>query len=239
MYAALLFFLTVFVVCFLLGSIPWGVIVSKKAYQKDIREEGSGNIGTTNALRTLGKRGGAAVFVLDFGKGLVAGIASLVASTCLFGSADAFLLPGFVELLEAMKQATGAPVSWAIQNAIIFTMAVGFAGCVLGHVFCPWLKGKGGKGIAVAVGYLFLMFGPVWTLVEILIFALFVAFTRYVSVGSLAAAIACPFIAAYLFQGHWVSVALITLIALVIIWAHRDNIERLSKGEENKISSGK
>lgn len=236
MYAALLFFVTVFVCCFLIGSIPWGLIISKKAYKKDLREEGSGNIGTTNALRTLGKRGGAAVFALDFGKGFVAGIVVLMVSTPLFASADAFLLPGFVELLEAMKQATGAPVAWAMQDATIFAMTVGFAGCVFGHVFCPWLKGKGGKGIAVAAGYLFFLFGPMWALFEIVLFAVLVGITRYVSVGSLVAAIACPIIGAYLFAGHWVSVGVIAVVALVIIWAHRSNIQRLFEGKENKIS---
>ena len=62
-----------FIVSFLLGSIPWGVIVSKLAFHKDIRDEGSGNIGTTNAFRAMGKVGGALVFVLDFGKGLLSG----------------------------------------------------------------------------------------------------------------------------------------------------------------------
>ena len=62
--------LGVFVVSFLLGSIPWGVIISKVFYHTDIREHGSGNIGTTNAMRTMGKVGGSAVFVLDFGKGI-------------------------------------------------------------------------------------------------------------------------------------------------------------------------
>ena len=65
------------VVCFLLGSIPWGVIISKSVFHTDIREHGSGNIGTTNAMRTMGKKGGVAVFVLDFGKGLLSGLIAL------------------------------------------------------------------------------------------------------------------------------------------------------------------
>ena len=65
--------LGVFVISFLLGSIPWGVIISKVFYHTDIREHGSGNIGTTNAMRTMGKVGGSAVFVLDFGKGIASG----------------------------------------------------------------------------------------------------------------------------------------------------------------------
>ncbi|MDU5613373.1 MAG: glycerol-3-phosphate acyltransferase, partial [Slackia sp.] len=63
----------IFAATFLLGSIPWGVIVSKTVYHTDIREHGSGNIGTTNAMRTMGKAGGAAVFLLDFSKGLASG----------------------------------------------------------------------------------------------------------------------------------------------------------------------
>ena len=63
-----------FVAAFLLGSVPWGLIISKVFYHTDLREHGSGNIGTTNAIRTMGKVGGYAVFVLDFGKGLLSGV---------------------------------------------------------------------------------------------------------------------------------------------------------------------
>ena len=69
--------LLLFAFCFLLGSVPWGVIISRVFYKRDIRQSGSGNIGSTNALRTLGKRGGAAVFLLDFGKGLASGLIAL------------------------------------------------------------------------------------------------------------------------------------------------------------------
>ena len=68
--------LGVFVAAFLLGSIPWGLIISKVFYHTDIREHGSGNIGTTNAMRTMGKKGGAAVFLLDFGKVAAASVKS-------------------------------------------------------------------------------------------------------------------------------------------------------------------
>ncbi len=69
------------VISFLLGSIPWGVIISRVFYHTDLREHGSGNIGTTNAIRTMGKVGGYAVFVLDFGKGIVAGLIAAVFGT--------------------------------------------------------------------------------------------------------------------------------------------------------------
>ena len=68
------FFVLLFLIAFLLGSIPWGVIISRAIYHTDVREHGSGNIGTTNAMRTLGKVGGSAVFILDFGKGVLAGV---------------------------------------------------------------------------------------------------------------------------------------------------------------------
>ena len=78
--------LGVFVAAFLLGSIPWGLIISKVFYHTDIREHGSGNIGTTNAMRTMGKKGGAAVFLLDFGKGIASGFIGMGATSFLTGS---------------------------------------------------------------------------------------------------------------------------------------------------------
>lgn len=198
-----------FAVTFLLGSVPWGVIVSRLAFHKDIRSEGSGNIGTTNAMRSLGKAGGAAVFVLDFGKGLLSG--------CL-GAVAANALP--------------VPFAWA-------AMALAFAGCTWGHIFSPWLGFKGGKGIAVAVGALFFVFGPMGALIEIAIFAAVVLATRFVSAGSLCAAVACPVLALHYYGGHWPSWAIIMVVALTVIWAHRSNIVRLMAGTENRVGSKK
>ena len=206
--------LGVFVISFLLGSIPWGVIISKVFYHTDIREHGSGNIGTTNAMRTMGKAGGAAVFVLDFGKGLLAGFLPLVACW--------YLVPGGGLTPES-------PLSYATYQGI------GFIACVWGHIFSPWLEFKGGKGIAVAVGSLFFTFGPVGALLELALFIVVVALTRYVSAGSLAAAIACPFFSLYFFWGEWIAWALCTVAAITVIWAHRSNIGRLRAGTESRI----
>lgn len=194
------------VISFLLGSIPWGVIISRVFYHTDLREHGSGNIGTTNAIRTMGKVGGYAVFVLDFGKGIVAGLIAAV-----FGTQ---VLPGNV-------------------------LAVAFLGCTMGHIFCPWLGFRGGKGIAVAVGCLFSTFGPVGALLEIAIFAVLVVATKYVSVGSIAAAAACPLFALYFFWGDPVAFVLCLLVGLTVVWAHRENIARLRAGTENRIGSKK
>lgn len=212
--------LGVFVASFLLGSIPWGVIISKVFFHTDIREHGSGNIGTTNAMRTMGKVGGSAVFVLDFGKGIASGLIAAWAAS-VFGG--------------------GVSLSGHVVGYDDF-VTVAFLGCVWGHIFSPWLGFKGGKGIAVAVGCLFVTFGWQGACLELAIFIVLVAATRYVSVGSIAAAAACPFFAAYYFlfatfaPAAW---ACTTVAALTVVWAHRENIDRLRHGCERLIGSKK
>lgn len=207
-----------FVAAFLLGSIPFGLIISKVFYHTDLREHGSGNIGTTNAIRTMGKVGGYAVFVLDFGKGLLSGLLAWWFSWNILPSGG--LAPGVLVSYDTM-------------------LAVAFLGCVWGHVFSPWLKFKGGKGIAVAAACLVFVFGPVGFLIEIAVFALGIAATRCVSVGSIAAAAICPVLALYFYWGQWTPWLIIAATACVVIWAHRANIARLRAGTENKIGAKK
>ena len=203
-----------FVAAFLLGSIPFGLIISKVFYHTDLREHGSGNIGTTNAIRTMGKVGGYAVFVLDFGKGLLSGVLAWAFSM-------QFLPGGGLE--------PGALVTYDTM------LAVAFLGCVWGHIFCPWLGFKGGKGIAVAVGCLFVTFGWIGACLELLIFIVLVVATKRVSVGSIAAAAACPFFALYFFWGDWLAWLFCTVAGLTVVWAHRENIKRLRAGTESRI----
>ena len=211
--------LAVFVVTFLLGSIPWGLIISKVFFKTDIRQHGSGNIGTTNAMRTMGKKGGAAVFLLDFGKGLLSGVVAMVAAWNF--------LPG-----------GGLGEDAAVSYNLL--MAIATMGCTFGHIFSPWLNFKGGKGIAVAVGALFMSFGPLGACIELFaVFTVLVLITRIVSVGSIAAAVACPFVAAFLFPGEWPVIALFAITGAVVVWAHRGNIQRLMNGTERKIGSKK
>ena len=207
----MLFYILILVIAFLLGSVPWGLVISKVFYGKDLREEGSGNIGTTNAIRSMGKVGGYAVFVLDFGKGL---------------------LSGFIGL--AIAQAAGMDAS---QVGIATSLA--FFGCVYGHIFTPWLNFKGGKGIAVAIGCLFVTFGVVPSIIELLIFIVLVVATRYVSVGSMAAALACPFLALWVFWGNWLAALLCAITGLTVFWAHRGNLARLREGTERRVGDKK
>jgi glycerol-3-phosphate acyltransferase PlsY len=216
--SSLLVLIGVFAIAFLLGSIPWGLIISRVFYHTDIREHGSGNIGTTNAMRTMGKVGGGAVFLLDFGKGLLSGVIAMLALW--------LLIPG----------GGLAPESGVTYG---FMMGAATAGCTLGHIFSPWLGFKGGKGIAVAVGCLFMSFGVAGACAELAIFAVLVLSTKYVSVGSIAAAVACPFFACLFYWGDWPAIACFALTAIVVVWAHRENIGRLRAGCERRIGDKK
>lgn len=197
----------ILVVTFLLGSVPWGLVISKVFYGKDLRDEGSGNIGTTNAIRSMGKVGGYAVFVLDFGKGL---------------------LSGFIALWVAQ----GVGFDDAMRGV---ALALAFFGCTYGHIFTPWLNFKGGKGIAVAVGCLFVTFGPIGAIIELAIFAVLVVVTKYVSVGSMAAALACPLLALWFYWGNWIAWALCAITGMTVFWAHRGNLGRLRAGQERRL----
>jgi len=229
----ILLMLAVALVGFSLGSIPWGVVISRLFYKTDLRQHGSGNIGTTNALRTLGKRGGALVFLLDFGKGLLA------------GWVGAWL--GKLSDLAWLSTLSDTALATAAYNRIYgLSVAMALLACVLGHIFSPWLDFRGGKGIAVAIGCLFFTFGWPGALIELGVFVLVVALSRYVSLGSIAAAVACPLVAVWVFvfnhsprvDSPWAILPCL-LTAVVVIWAHRGNIVRLRAGTENRLGSKK
>lgn len=244
MITSIVILIVLFIVTFLLGSIPWGVVISHTVYHKDIRKEGSGNIGTTNAMRALGRKGGVAVFLLDFGKGLLSGFLGLVASWMLTNDSPFSGEPTIVPLLVGCGYDKQVAYQYAATPdlALGICMGVVFLGCILGHIFSPWLKFKGGKGIAVAVGAEFFVFGFWGAILELAIFAILVVITRYVSVGSIAAAVACPFIAAYLYlYANFIPFSFVccTVAALVVIWAHRGNLKRLFTGTENRIGQKK
>lgn len=224
-----------FITTFLIGSIPWGVIISKKKYHSDIRKEGSGNIGATNALRTLGKTGGLAVFLLDFSKGVISGALGFF----LFGYllSNVFFLDTAYFFTFLYGAEGTAQTEIAKGGASVLCASVAFLGSVLGHIFSPWLKFRGGKGISVSVGAEFFSIGIVGTLIEIAIFALTCAISKIVSLGSILAAIALPFIALWILWGNWLAYILVCIVAVVVIIAHASNIERIASGTENKITA--
>jgi acyl phosphate:glycerol-3-phosphate acyltransferase len=187
-----------FAIAYLIGSIPFGLILTRLLKAGDLRTIGSGNIGATNVLRT-GRKG--------------------LALATLF--------------LDALK---GALAVWAAYRFFGPDMAVvAGLGAVLGHCFPLWLSFRGGKGVATAAGVA-LALTPLTFFMVLALFALTVALTRYVSLGSIVAALALIPIAWAL--GSVQAAQLYVLIALVILLKHTGNIRRLLRGDENKLSLG-
>jgi glycerol-3-phosphate acyltransferase PlsY len=182
---------------FLLGSIPFGLVISRLFYKTDIRKAGSGNIGAMNALRTLGKGGAIAVLILDAAKGVVPALCVML-------------------LLHDTHLA-----------AIV-------AGCaVLGHCFSPWLHFKGGKGVATSFGAIFALSWPAG-LVSIAGWIAGALSTTYSSVGSMLAHIVAPF-ALWYFTRDWWLTGYGVFVAILVLYTHRENIERVRTGRESGI----
>ncbi len=198
-------------VSFLIGSIPNGVIVGKVYGGIDIRKHGSGNIGTTNALRQMGWAPGILVMAMDIAKGVL-GTLSMVGL-----------------LLYWVKISSGAVFDWGCGLSLLA------ASC--GHMFSPWLGFKGGKGIATSFGG-FLVISPWCALASIVAFLAFCLITRYVSVGSLAGAVAYLVTTATVYWSHYPLIIVAVVLTALVFWAHRQNLVRLAHGQENKFSAG-
>ena len=192
-------------------GIPFGKILVQAMSHKDIQKEGSGNIGTTNALRVGGPKVAALTLAFDLLKGMV----------CVMVYRD-LVLPAL---------GVGVPLD------AVFTALVALA-ALYGHIFSPYLKFHGGKGIATGVGILFGFFWPL-AVVHLAIFIVLVAITKYVSVGSIVTAALVPVTVFVAMPGIPVpALALWALLGWTVVWAHRANIDRLRKGTESKLSFG-
>lgn len=195
---------------YLLGSIPFGLVLTRMAGYGDIRKIGSGNIGATNVLRTGRKDLALLTTLLDAFK---AGIAALIAFYAV--PVEPAVFCGFLT-----------------STNILASLIAGSFG-VLGHNFPIWLKFKGGKGVASAFGF-FLATNPLVALYALLTW-LFMAFTtRYSSLSAITAAALVP-VFAY-FYSEPVYAIFYTAIAVLVILRHHANIVRLIKGQESKIS---
>jgi glycerol-3-phosphate acyltransferase PlsY len=209
-------FILLMAVAYFLGAIPFGFLIGK-AHGKDLRQIGSGNIGATNAARTLGKFWGAICFILDVLKGLV----------------PMLLVPmlGMIEQPLTTKQL----VLWILMGCA----------AVLGHIFPVYLKFKGGKGVATSLGIV-LGLWPYYTLCGLGAFAVWVITLlvwRYVSLSSVLAAISFPVILmlciltvdSWNLIQLWPLVIIACLMAMLVVGRHRSNIIRLRNGSETKI----
>ncbi len=216
-YLALLFVFVIISVAaaYLLGSVNSAIIVSRIFYGEDVRTKGSGNAGLTNMLRNYGKRGALMTLLGDVSKTVIA---------ILF---TAFLL-GF-----NYNNAISLNAGYCYLSGLFVA---------LGHVFPIYYKFKGGKGVLVtAVTAMILT--PIPSLVLLLLFVAIVSASRYVSLGSVSVAVLYPVaVCAYvslMCEGQKLEgllVICLILLAVLIVWCHRENIKRLLAGTENKIS---
>jgi glycerol-3-phosphate acyltransferase PlsY len=195
---------------YLLGTIPFGYLAGRLG-GIDIRKAGSGNVGATNVVRVLGKRYGHPVFALD-------------------------VLKGFGAVKISMLIAQGQPQGW--NSPVIFGILAGMSS-VLGHLYPPWLKFKGGKGVATSAGAL-LALAPVATLIGVAIWIIVFWLTGYVSLASIIAAGALP-IVILVFSSHDQNngkplVYSSACVAAVVIWRHRSNLSRLMRGTEPRFT---
>lgn len=201
---------------YLLGSVNFAVLVARR-HGVDILKAGSGNPGATNVKRVIGKGPGNLVFALDALKGLVG--------------------TGLPHLLLKVEITPASP-SAQTEHLFLYCVA-GFAGTLLGHCFSIFLKFKGGKGVASTIGGLLVLL-PIPIAVGAAIWGLVFAFSRYVSLASIALGtslpVSCwllPLVSSLKFSPaeFWFAGA----IAAFNVWTHRSNIARLLRGEENRF----
>lgn len=210
-------YIIIAIIAYLIGSINFSILISKKKAGYDIRQKGSGNAGTTNMLRNLGKKYAAITLICDVLKGVVAIVIAIIVGNILGDTNKALLV-----------QIAGVDV-------------------VIGHTFPIFFGFKGGKGVATSLGILLM---TNWQLGLIcLVFALvLMALTRVVSMGSIAAAILYPILTLFVGGGHYIVESsglgngyfiYSVILAVIVIFNHRENIKRILSGTENKISFNK
>jgi acyl phosphate:glycerol-3-phosphate acyltransferase len=186
--------LSALIIGYLLGSIPFGLILTRFGGAGDLRAIGSGNIGATNVLRTGRKELAAATLLLDGAKGAVA-----------------------VVIAEAIQPGLGPMAGLA---------------AFFGHCYPVWLRFNGGKGVATMLGIALALSWPVGLIYAGVWIAALILF-RYSSVGGIAAAVSAPIAAGWF--GRVDLMVLFLALALVVVWKHRANIDRLGRGEEPKV----
>jgi glycerol-3-phosphate acyltransferase PlsY len=206
-------YIIIAVIAYLIGSINFSIILSKRMAGFDIREKGSGNAGTTNMLRAVGKKAAVITLICDILKGVVSILIAVLAG-------------------KIVKN---------LDNALLVQLAGIFV--IIGHTFPIFFKFKGGKGIATSLGVLLMTNWQIGLIC--LVFALvLIALTRMVSVGSIAAGILFPVLVAFIDQNYivptsnsnWSYLVFSIIIALLVIFNHRANVQRILNGTENKIS---
>jgi glycerol-3-phosphate acyltransferase PlsY len=193
---------------YLVGAVPFGYLFVKLKTGQDVRTLGSGNIGATNVARVLGTAWFVPVFILDFLKGF----------------APVFWGAPWVARMWPCPVCTNLPTALAILYGLL---------AMLGHMFPVYLRFRGGKGVATVAGILFAM-NWMAALVGLGVFLLAFLPSRYISLGSIAGALAVP-VANHFTKGHWMLTVFFAVAGLLVIVRHRGNIARLLAGTETKF----
>ncbi|HEV7768911.1 MAG TPA: glycerol-3-phosphate 1-O-acyltransferase PlsY [Thermoanaerobaculia bacterium] len=207
----------VVVLAYLIGSIPFSFLVVKLVAGKDVREHGSQNVGATNVARTAGKIPGIIALLLDIAKGYCAVV---IAWTIVRSAAWPFE-PGIRP--------------W--ESVAMWTALAGLI-AVLGHMFPVWLRFHGGKGVATATG-VFLALDPIAVAGALIVFAIVLLASRYVSLASILSSASIPLFFHYLLHEPFWYVAISIGISIIVILKHHSNIARLVQGTERKLGQKK
>jgi glycerol-3-phosphate acyltransferase PlsY len=200
------------ILAYLVGSIPTAVWVGKRFYDIDVREHGSGNAGATNTFRVLGKKAGIPVLLIDILKGFSA--------VMLVHWQSKFIVDPELQINDIIPRTN-------------LMLAFGFA-AVIGHVFPIFAGFRGGKGIASLLGILLAIHHEA-ALCALGIFLLVLLITKYVSLGSMLAAVCFPFLVIIVFDKGVPALTVFSIVvSLLVIITHQKNIQRLLKRDENK-----
>ncbi len=204
------------VISYLLGSLNFGVILSRKLKKEDVRDRGSGNAGTTNMMRSYGKVYGFLTIAGDILK-------VMVAIWIAFKIVPVYELKKLLDSLDT--------------NCVICLKSFAGLFAVIGHIFPCFFGFKGGKGVATSGGMVIFV-NPKIALILLAVFGVNLVVTRYVSLGSILMAVLYP-VMMWFFYKDIVLVCIALVFTLIVVIAHRDNIKRLLNGTESKISFGK
>ncbi len=197
------------IIAYLIGSINFSVIFSKKMAGFDVREKGSGNAGSTNMLRSVGKKAAALTLICDILKGVVPTLIAILVGNVIGGDIDKALL---VQLSSAAV--------------------------VIGHTFPIFFQFKGGKGVATSFGVLLITNWQIGLICFVFAIAI-MALTRMVSLGSISAAVLYPVLTIFIHENYIVPGTYFVfgiIMAAIVIFNHRSNLKRILSGTENKLS---
>ena len=207
------------IISYLLGSLNFGIIISKSLNKDDVRSHGSGNAGSTNMLRNYGKKYAVMTIIGDMLKVAVAIFISFI----------------IVRKLGNISLAENSDALIYGINARMFTKSFAGLFCVLGHIFPCFFGFKG--GVATAGGMVFMIDWRI-ALILLAIFAIIVFITKYVSLGSIAMAVFYPVFIFVFYKS--IALAFLSMVfTLIVVLAHRENIKKLINHTESKIGSKK